>query len=587
MKFKLTNKHPKRKSKSQRKRSQSMTQKQTPQADTLDAKNKQFVKNWNDRSLSTLDRAQMAIFTLCEGGMDYTTGINQLIHNADESGKTDEAIKLLGQEPLVTERYLGPATINGVGSLGCALAGTQYAWVTTRDGVNCLPCDVKDQLNIGDIVLISPKVSRIVGKDGDLASTGSVAVVESIPEGDKGQVIVKGGPTADTQVVAWLHHSLLADAPKPGDKVIYDDRHRFVLSRVSTDTDGKELLSELANLPIVRRAQVGSPHPIADQIINHFKDAIERPEWLKSMGSRDRKGYLFVGQTGGGKSYHIKMIATEVHDLVEQHTGQRTSRVFLCDASNFWSPYFGETEQKINNWAKKIAKLGSQKLTSKEGEELKVPILGVIEECEALFRSRGGDQHASGHLFDRVLSLLLQKLESVEDAIGVPIVWVCSTNRPDLIDAAAMRRIGMRKAIFGNLDSQATKLVMGTKMAAIKNVNAEEVVAQVVSFLYEAEDGQAMAEVSFQGGKKRVLNRRELVTPAILEEAVSSAVDWCISASRESNKLQDVSGDDVVDFLGSHFKHLAKTLTRENLPEHCPEWFAEDATPVTNVRVIR
>ncbi len=551
-------------------------------------KNRVLVRTWHEKGLPATDRAQAVIFEVTAHGLDYVPAIAHLIKDSDEASQVTDVLKTLGEEPLITERYLGPAKISGVGSLACAITGVQYAWVTSRDGVSCLPCSSSEVevLKVGDLVLISPKVKRIIGRDGDLASCGSVAVVEAIPEDKAGQVIVKNH--TDHIQVAWLHHTLLGSPPEVGEQVIYDEDHRFVLSRISTDTSGKELLSVLANLPIVRRHEVGSPHPIAQQVVNHFRDAIERPEWLEALGSRDRKGYLFIGQTGGGKSYHIKLIATEIHDLIEEHTGTRQSRVFLCDASQFWSPYFGETEQRINNWAKKVAKIGSQKLKDKDGKELAVPILGVIEECEALLRARGGDLQASGHLFDRVLSLLLQKLESVENALGVPIVWICSTNRPDLVDAAAMRRLGMRKAVFGSLTAEATEQVMLTKVAHLKgSTNKEKITKEVVHYLHESEEHQALVQVHFHNGSTRVLHRCELVTPAILEEAVSFAVDRCLSDSREVGKLQNVLAAEVVEFLQSHFDHLAKTLTVHNLPEYCPEWFAEDATPIASVKVIR
>ena len=548
---------------------------------TLDDKNRKMMAIFSERSMSTADRAQMAVFELTEHGMDYIPALCQIMKDRDESGKVDDMMKSLGQEPLATERYLGPAKISGLGMLAAAISGVQYVWVTSKDGVSCLPCEIKD-LKVGDLVVISPKAQRIVGRDGSLLNAGYVVTVESLPEETGGMVVVKAA--GDTMAVAWLHHSLLENPPKPGDKVIYDERHRFVLDRVNTDTKGDELLASLGSLPIVRRHEVGSPHPISEQIVNHFRDAIEHPEWAEQLGSRARKSYLFIGQTGGGKSYHIKLIATEIHDLVEQYTGTRQSRVFLCDASQFWSPYFGETEQRITNWAKKVEKLGSQKLVDKKGKEISVPMLGVIEEAEALFRSRGGDQHASGHLFDRVLALLLQKLESVENAIGVPIVWVCSTNRPDLIDAAAMRRIGMRKAIFGNLNPDAARKVMLTKTATLK-VDGEKLAENVVDYLYNSEDGQELAHVTFQGGKKRPLNRRDIITPSILEEAVSSAVDACMTKSRDAGRLQRVDAADMIVFLHNHFTHLAGILNPHNVPEHCPEWFAEDATPVVNVKV--
>lgn len=548
-----------------------------------DPKNSSLLQAVNDRTMSAADRAQIVVFNITQSGQDFLPTVTKMIQDNDEAAKVTDMVRELGEDPLISERYIGPANVNGVGKLGCAVTGINYAWVTTRDSVTCLPCDIKE-LQQGDVVLINAKMQRIVAKDGDLAATGYVASVESVPEGSTGQVVIK--TRGDESQLAWLHHKLLDSPPKPGSKVIYDERHRFVLSSINTDTKGDELLSSLATLPTVRRADVGSPHPIAAQVVNHFRDALEHPDWVKQLGSRDRKGYLFVGQTGGGKSYHIKLIATEVHDLIEQHTGQRTSRVFICDASQFWSPYFGETEQKITSWANKISALGSQKIKGQDGKEVAVPLLGVIEECEALFRSRGGDQHASGHLFDRVLALLLQKLESVENAIGVPIVWVCSTNRADLIDAAAMRRIGMRKAIFGNLDAEAANLVMLTKLKKLK-CNSQKLASEVIKYLYENEEGQGLARVTLEGGKTRTLKRCHLVTPAILEEAVSFAVDQCLEKSREAGALQKVESGDVVQFLGTHFNHLSRMLTADNVPEYCPEWFAENSVPVMNVQVIR
>lgn len=555
---------------------------------SLDDHNRDLMAVVGSRQMPLADRAQHVIYSITERGLDFVPAMTQLIADRDESGGMEDMLKSLAKEPLITERYISTANVTGAGRLGSVLTGSEYVWVTAKDGMVCLPCDSKTakELKQGDLVLISEKAKRIIGKDQDLAWTGPIVMVESLPDPAKGQIrqiVIKIGELVQS---AWLHHTLLDNPPEVGTKVIYDEKHRFVVERAKTETKGEELLSNLDSLQTVRRHQVGSPHPIAEQVVNHFRDAIEHPEWLKQLGSRDRKSYLFVGGTGGGKSYHIKMICTEIHDLVEHYTGHRESRVFMCDSSQFWSPYFGETEQRITAWAKKIEALGHKKVKTKDGQEIAMPILGVIEECEALFRSRAAGDSPNSHLFDRPLSLLLQKLESAESAIGVPIVWICTTNRPDLIDAAAMRRIGMRKAIFGNLKFDGAREVMLTKLAEL-NVDQEKVAGEVVHFLYESEDNQAMAQVQFQGGKNRVLNRRDLVTPSVLEEAVSSAVDACLTKSREAKRLQKLTAVDIMSFLDSHFQHLARTINEHNLPEHCPEWFAEDATPVIHVKAVR
>jgi hypothetical protein len=214
-------------------------------------------------------------------------------------------------------------------------------------------------------------------------------------------------------------------------------------------------------------------------------------------------------------------------------------------------------------------------------------------------------------LFDRVLSLLLQKFESIEGALRVPIIWVCSTNRPDLVDAAALRRIGMRKIIFGNLSASGARSVMQKKIAkdlplrameAISGMSRAEadklrayatdpqtreaLVSKVIGYLYGPEPKQAIAEVTFGNGQRRMLNRSDLITPAILEEGVSLGIDRCLTKSRKAGYLLGLDADDVIAFLHEHYTGLPNVLSEANIAEHCPEWFADDAVRVTNVRPV-
>ena len=553
----------------------------------LDDKNQDLVKTWYDGSVSVADRGDLFLFRVCELGLDFRPAIQQLITDVDLLQKLREKLEALGENTLAAERFLGVTS---------QPTGRMYAMVTRGEADVCLPCLPEDvaEFQVGDPVLIDVKMDRIVGRDGSLPLAGDVVTVESIPPDKPGHVIVSHH---DQRELARLHHSLIdqPEACKPGTQVVYDSRRRFVLTVVDAQTNGQELLMELDKLPVVRRSDVGSPNPVVDQIVGHFHDAVEHPEWLTQMGARDRRSYLFIGQTGGGKSYHLKLIAHELHELVEAYTGQRTSRMFMCDASQFWSPYFGETEQRINRWAEKVQNLGCRRLRGRDGRDVLLPLLGVIEECEALFRSRGESQ-SSGHLFDRVLSLLLQKFESIEGALRVPIVWICSTNRPDLVDSAALRRIGMRKICFGGLSASGAKSVLLKKISdqlplrqadGRTNIQAREaLVSKVIGYLYGPEPKQAMADVTFGNGQHRMLNRSDVVTPAILEEAISSGIDRCLTKSRQAGELLGLDADDVVAFLHRHFNSLAGIFTEHNIMEHCPEWFADDSVRVTNVKPV-
>jgi SpoVK/Ycf46/Vps4 family AAA+-type ATPase len=285
--------------------------------------------------------------------------------------------------------------------------------------------------------------------------------------------------------------------------------------------------------------------------------------------------------------------------MAELYTGERISRLVIVDASQFWDPLFGMTEQRIAAWAEKIQKLGSQKLRGRDGRELRFPLLVAIEECESLLRQRG-ERDGSGHLFDRPLALLLQKIESLESALDVPIIFIATSNRPDLADAAALRRLGMRQVIFGSLCADEARAVLEKKTAEPMKLFDEEtrgrdaardaLVRAVLGYLYGPVPRQPLAEVRLGNSERRVLNRRDVVTPAVIEEAVSAAVDRSLRKSRRAGRLVGLDAADVIGALERHFTSLARNLRPHNLAEHAADWFERErpmvmeVVPLTNGR---
>jgi hypothetical protein len=73
------------------------------------------------------------------------------------------------------------------------------------------------------------------------------------------------------------------------------------------------------------------------------------------------------------------------------------------------------------------------------------------------------------------------------------------------------------------------------------------------------------------------------VTPALLEEAVSAAIDRSLSRSARAGRLLGLDADDMVQFLDRYFSDLARTLRPHNIAEYCPEWFRDQSLHITNV----
>jgi hypothetical protein len=534
-------------------------------------------------SLPASDRADFLIFNINAEGIDMRDLVCQLIADGDVGRELKKKADAEGKSALVAERFLGEFT---------SPEGHTFAIVTRGQGHVCLPAAPENvkQYQVGDPVLIDPKLERVVGRDGHVTTAGEIVTVDSLPAGKPGYVVVKHH---ERRQVARLHNELLSrpDLCLPGKELIYDPISQFALSGIETGSNGDELLVDPSRIAKVRRPDVGAPKPVVDEILDLFRQYLEQPEWIETMRVPQRASYLFAGVTGGGKSYHLGLIFQGILEIVDEFCGVQNSRLVMVDTSQFYSPYFGVTEQNINNWTASIQKLGEQQLRAHDGRSLRVPLVIALEECEALLRSRGESQ-GSGHLFDRPLALLLQKIESLESALRVPTIWIMTTNRPSLLDSAALRRMGCRQINFGALRASEACAVLNTKIPASMPVYGEErcgekartaLIRSVIGYMYGPEPKQAIAEVRLGNSERRYLNRADLVTPAVIQEAVSRAVSRSLRKSRRAGRLLGLDAADVIGALDKHFAGLARNLRPHNLAEFATDWYERDRPTIADV----
>ena len=533
-----------------------------------------------DARIPSSDRCDALIFEIVDKGIDLRPVVEKLLRDAGECRKYKEKLAAQEGHALVMERFIRVIDKPRL-----------YAEVTRNNGVVLLPVAPEDVagLQIGDAILIDLQTERIIGRDGQVDVTGEVVEVEARPAQQPDHVVVRHHEQSQW---ARLHHTMAHNdnACRPGMRVIYDPLRNFVVGRAEADSDGTELLVPPERLPPVRRENVGAPKPVVEEILGRVRDCIEHPGWSSHLGQKQQCGYCFLGPTGSGKSYHVELIATTVTDYLEEVTGQRISRLVTCDASQFWNSLFGSTEQRIATWAEKLQCLGGKKLHDREGREISVPLLICLEEADALLRVRGETDNSS-HLFDRPLAVFLEKIQSFGHELGVPLIWVALSNRGDLLDPAALRRIGARPVYFGTLSPEEAAAVLEVKIPADRPIRGVDgrpgsraaLIGRTLGYLYGPAPKQELAEVHFVSSARQNVHRYDLVTPSLLEEALSAAADRCLARSRQTGELDGIDADDVVRFLHRHFVHLAHLLRPHNLGAHCPEWFAEQALQPVNV----
>lgn len=539
-----------------------------------------------DESMSPQDRGDMLLYALNENGLDHRSAVHQLVTEADLGRSMDHMLNNQPRRSLASERFLGPYHDP---------PHEPFAIVTNGPHVIYLPCSVEQlqELRAGDAVLIDTESRRIVARDGAAPIAGEIVTIESRPPEHPRHAVVQ---QRDQLELVRLHADLIDRnvGCQPGDRVLYDSVRKIVLGPVTTESSGEELLVPPSSLERVTRADVGSPHPIVDEIIERYQAICENYDWWQALRIRRRCSYLLAGGTGTGKSYNLKLLTNEVHNLVEDWTGTRSSRLVMLDAADFWAPYFGETEQRITRWATKLQQLGSQTLTFRDGRTAHLPLIVCLEEAEGLLRGRG-ETDGSGHLFDRAMSLLLQKTDSLESVLQVPVIWITTSNRPDLADSAALRRLGMRRVTFDMLTPAAMQSVLQTKIppdmpigpAGVANESARiACIQQICGYLLGPQPKQELAQVTLMNGQQRSVLRQDMVSPALLEEAVSAGLDAALRASRRAGRLVGLDAAEVIQYLHHHFAELIPTLRPHNIAEYCPRLFQKESLQVREVRSL-
>jgi DNA polymerase III delta prime subunit len=535
-------------------------------------------------SIPVQGRAETMALLIAEMPLDAIPALTQVFTEADYGRAKLKEEEDENRAPLVRAIYMQT----------CQVGNKFYAALATPQGETYLPCkeDQLSELRMGDPVLIDTKTSRVVGSDGHVPPGGEIVTVEAHHADDPTRVLVKHH---EQTVLARVSHAVSDEQPalEAGQRMLFDPSTRFIHERIETESDGEELVTDLEILKRINLDELGAPHPMVEEVLFRIQQRILHPDWTSRLQPKDTTSYLLVGPTGTGKTLHIKCIARRLMEFIEELTGELVSPLILVDTSTFFSPLFGQTEINIKSFFRKLRKIGRRMLVTHDGREFPQPWILVLEECESLFRSRG-EFGGSSHLFDRPLALLLSELSSVGSEMDIPLTTLASSNRGDLLDPAARRRIGIRQIVIGTLTGGQADAVLRRKLAGdlpfrngVGEAARSAIINQVLAWLYGGSDAeQAIAEVRFIDSSRRLLCRKHVVTGAMLDEAVSAAKDECLRASADRRELVGLEAGGIIRSLDAQYRSLALTLKAHNVAEHCPQFWQDEPVRVESVKPL-
>jgi ATP-dependent 26S proteasome regulatory subunit len=544
-----------------------------------------------DKSKPPEVRAEFLILSANEVGFDLMKPLAQLIERNDHVLDLEKQLAELKSKVAAKEKEVRPLKPEIFLRKLEGLA-VPAALVLCESGPMVCPFGQDlGELRCGDFVFVESGTGKVVARDGQILPPGEIVRLEEIPDDGNGQVVVK---LRDERFTAYISDTV-RESPglKTGAEAVYDPHRHFVHRLIQEKVDGTDILTPLSELSGFNLDSLGAPHPVINKILQVLKRDLLHPEWKASMGARMRHSYLFYGPSGGGKTSSIKVIVNLIADLFEEITGKREVRVVFCDVSTFYSPYLGESEQRITRWFKKLGAQAKIEVVAKDGRIVQVPVVVVFEEIDGLVRQRG-EFGASSHLFDRLLSLILMKMSSATNELDAPILTISTSNKKELLDFAARRRFAEREAYFGTLDARAALSVLEKKVVPEMKIHPchgskpaaarRNLLHAVIQYLYGGGEDQVIAEVTFRDSARKSISRRDLVTGALLEMAVSEAIDEALDHSTEAGELLGLDAGTVTEALSRQFQAIATSMRPHNVSDHAPHLFQEDEVLVASVR---
>jgi ATP-dependent 26S proteasome regulatory subunit len=549
-----------------------------------------------DRSKPAKVRAEYLVLSANELGIDLVQPLAHVVSRLDKTAELEKQLAAvsakLGEVEQEKSRPLQPEVF-----IGRAPAPDGGCWVLTNGGPLLLRGGQKDLdgIECGHYVLVDAQSGSVVGRDGSVPQSGEIATIADLPEDADGLVVVR---LRDEEFVAHISAAARRSPHlRRGARAVYDPARRFVHRLLESSSDGAELLTPVSSLSSFTLESLGSPHPVIWEILNQIRRNVEHPDWAGTMHSRRRRSYLFHGKSGTGKTCTIKAIVNLVADWFGELTGERQANVCFCDAATFFSPYFGESERRIADWFSRLGRLARREVLARDGRRLVVPVIGVIEEVDGLLRARG-EHDASSHLYDRLVSLFLDRLDSATNELDAPITFISTTNMKSLLDPAARRRLAAREVCFHALDARGALAVLEKKLPAGMPIRSaatsdpklarDQVLRQILFRLFGDSDDQVLAEVVMRDAKRLPVLRRQLVTGAVIESAVSQAIDRSLDRSQEAGELLGIDAETLIEACDAQIDALSSSLSRRNVHEHVPELLeADDPFQVADVRRIR
>ncbi|MDA2944618.1 MAG: proteasome ATPase [Actinomycetota bacterium] len=342
------------------------------------------------------------------------------------------------------------------------------------------------------------------------APVGEVVVLRELLDDGVRAIVTTG---TDDDVVCELGAVVRGRRLRPGDRLRLDSRSSMVLE-VLPAAEVDDLL--LAEVPDVSYTDIGG----LDAQIEMIADAVELPYLHHELFAEHRlpapKGILLYGPPGCGKTLIAKAVANSLARKVADSIGEDKGRSYFINIKGpeLLNKYVGETERRIRSIFQR----------AREKSEEGWPVIVFFDEMDSMFRTRGSG--VSSDMESTVVPQLLAEIDGVDGLRNVIVIG--ATNREDLIDPAILRpgRLDVKIRIERPDEVAASQILARYLTDDLPIADGEripEMIEATVAEMYRDDPMNHFLEVTYVNGEKEILQFRDFVSGAMIENIVRRA----------------------------------------------------------------
>jgi ATP-dependent 26S proteasome regulatory subunit len=423
----------------------------------------------------------------------------------------------------------------------------------------------------GSVVLGLSAVAARVGQQGTfLRVLPGTPLVEAALQNEK-LLLHASAPVLDAVTAGKL---------KSGDRLLVCPRRHLALAVVPPETEQGHRFLDRSRVPdVVADRDIGKPHWVLQHMLRRLRIFLFRPDLLQRFELRPRFSVLLTGPTGCGKTLTIRAFLHAFVGLLAERTGRSdlSSRVIRVRIAELLSEWLGRSDRNIEELFDDIRTVASTPVeTAKTGEKLLLPVVVILEEIEGIARRRGEREAGA---YDRILATLLQRLDDPTDDLGkLPLLLISTSNRPDLIDSAMIRRLGLQ-ARFTRLDREGLAAVLDKKLklhypyAPVPERTPEQVrrdvIAEIIAWLFGPGAGShGVVALTLNDGRELVKRRRDFLTGGVVEQTVAAAIDQAVYTAEGGDTAAGLSGPSLIEALRQQIDGLVDNLTLDNAADY-------------------